>query len=887
MSDFSKNEEELLPAINIDSLLTVHDDHCQIQQPDDLGLAGHYQPMDSMDSYSPIECLVQKSVLPINSAQPDLCHRPARSVLTYTKQSKNSVYQQVSNDCVPPVTHHDSATNLGNTSSTTHSSGGRNTPHVSKTSTNSSPFHELENWNSLEANIDMGRPRHRHTASPELISAGTAPKNFYDNGNPRTVDHEGLSGPPHPPLNRQGGAGRTYLGESPLTLSGCGHLPPASPSGVLMQDPHLHSSPGPVASQIVYSWGAVSPTQANTRTSPGSAQHSSVDQPHEVQASTLRPVNTVTGLQYTTFIPALDSDVVHEYSQRIAGFWPHTTSQANEQFPEFCKLYQRIKSFNLPNALGAKITLSSGLHLRMWEHYLEKYHDREICAYLRYGWPVGFSASKPPVSLNHNHPSGDGYKDHVQDFITTELAHSAIIGPFSNDPFTPWMRKSPIMSRPKKDSTKRRIIIDLTFPGDDGVNGGIDIHSVLGRDISYKLPNIWDLTNHLKLLGPNAWIWKADLQRAYRQLRVDPLDCPLLGMQVDSGVFVDLCPSFGCRSSSAACQRTANAITYLMRTAGHTVYAYLDDFAGCAAAEQQAKKAYDTFIRLLEQLGLCLALEKCQAPVQNITWLGYQVDTRSMQVSVPPNKIQEIRVECSAWLKKNRVTKKALQSFIGKILHVAPCIRHARKFTARLLTALRNMHSRNWTTLDSEVKADIRWFCHYAESANGLTLYADTTEYVELECDACLTGAGGNSASHCYSWVFTPEHRQRYKSIHQLEALNILVALRTLAPHLSLHNKAILINTDNISSSFALTTGKTRDPVLAACAREIWLEGAVRDIEIKIVHKPGNLIPLADALSRMDSEHEKRDYAIKEIQNRRLIQLPPCISGYHFFDDEL
>lgn len=589
----------------------------------------------------------------------------------------------------------------------------------------------------------------------------------------------------------------------------------------------------------------------------------------------------------TDFTPRLDAAAVEEHSKRVAQFWPHTTPRANEQFPDFCHLYQRIKSYNLPNALGAKITLSSGLNLERWEHHLRDYYDKEVCAYLRFGWPLGFSGNKPPVSVDHNHPSGDNYEKHVQQFIQTELAHKAIVGPFKGEPFQPWMRISPIMSRPKKDSLQRRIIIDLTFPENEGVNSGINIHAVLGRDISYTLPNIWDLTASLKALGYNAWIWKADLQRAYRQLRIDPLDSPFLGLQLKKDVFVDLCPSFGCRSSSAACQRTSNAVNFLIRRQGHTVYAYLDDFAGCESTKQQAENAYLFFNNLLQDLGLQLALDKCQAPTQRITWLGYLVDTTSMIISVPPQKVEEIRDECATWLNRSKVSKRMLQSFLGKLLHVAPCIRHARKFTTRLLSTLRNIGRQNWTTLTKDCKADILWFHKYASRANGVTLFADVHDYVIFECDACLSGAGGNSSTHYYSWCYSEEHRRRYNTIHQLEALNILVALKTLAPYARLNNRAVLIYTDNISASFALTSGKTKDPVLGACAREIWLEGAVRDIDIHIVHKHGVDIPLADALSRAAAEPDKKAYAQAEVERRGLSQVPPNINGYQFFSPDL
>lgn len=59
------------------------------------------------------------------------------------------------------------------------------------------------------------------------------------------------------------------------------------------------------------------------------------------------------------------------------------------------------------------------------------------------------------------------------------------------------------------------------------------------------------------------------------------------------------------------------------------------------------------------------------------------------------------------------------------------------------------------------------------------------------------------------------------------------------------------------------------------------------DIDIKIVHKAGEQIPLADALSRQSQDPTKRLYADQEIHRRGLIQLPPCLNGYKFFDNEL
>lgn len=70
------------------------------------------------------------------------------------------------------------------------------------------------------------------------------------------------------------------------------------------------------------------------------------------------------------------------------------------------------------------------------------------------------------------------------------------------------------MTRPKRESTEHRIILDLFFPVGQGVNEGMCTKEHLGEDITYSLPSIADLIHLIKEYGQNAMIWKVDLTRA-------------------------------------------------------------------------------------------------------------------------------------------------------------------------------------------------------------------------------------------------------------------------------------------------------------------------------------------------------------------------------------
>ena len=50
------------------------------------------------------------------------------------------------------------------------------------------------------------------------------------------------------------------------------------------------------------------------------------------------------------------------------------------------------------------------------------------------------------------------------------------------------------------------------------------------------------------------------------------------------------------------------------------------------------------------------------------------------------------------------------------------------------------------------------------------------------------------------------------------------------------------------------SSGRTRDPFLGACIRNIWLITATHDIELEVKHIQGNKNVLGDALSRIYSD---------------------------------
>lgn len=561
------------------------------------------------------------------------------------------------------------------------------------------------------------------------------------------------------------------------------------------------------------------------------------------------------------------------YASTKLAIWPQLNVRQWIHHPTYALLYSATTRTALPNRLGARLTVPSALNLTAWDQQLKGYHDTTLCDYLRYGWPVGYTLPHPPAHVKKNHDSANKHPQHIRDFLRKEVQLGGILGPFSEPPFTPWVNTAPLMTRPKRESQARRVILDLSYPAGKGVNSGITKNCMDGQACNYTLPSITDLITRVQLLGRGTYLWKADLSRAFRQFRVDPQDIPLLGMFFEGQYYIDVCPSFGARLSSSACQRSTSAVVYLLRKDGHWALNYLDDFCGSDSTLSAASLAYDAIHTLCDDLGLKLADEKCAPPSQRMVWLGFMVDTNLMTVTIPEEKLTEVLLECRTWLKTRSALKKRVQSLAGKLIHLAKCIQPARKFMSRILASLRQAPETGFTPITAHFKQDVRWFLTYARQTNGVHLIDPQLVPFTLECDSSLEAGGGNSQTSYYQLKYNSAHKAKYTNITLLEATNIVTAYRTLVPQ-DKPGLAVTLYTDNMTSSYALQSGRTHNGVLAACARQLWLHAALNDHTITIVHKPGAQIQLADALSRPHIK-QKRELADRLVREKSLTRLEP------------
>ena len=513
--------------------------------------------------------------------------------------------------------------------------------------------------------------------------------------------------------------------------------------------------------------------------------------------------------------------------------------------------HRKVKASGNLNFLKCRIPVRSQLNIEEWEKQLQDYWDIQLLQLLKFGFPLDFNRASKLKHDNKNHTSATEFSADVETYLSEEIKYGAILGPYSQCPIAD-CHFSPFMTREKSTSNNRRVIIDLSWPKHFSVNAGVDKNSYLGTDFILSFPTIDDITDAVKKVGRGAHIYKIDVSRAFRHVRLDPHDYDLMGLNWKGVTYVDATLAFGSRHGTQIFQRLSDAIRHMMRRQGFTVLNYVDDFLGIATPSV-ARRSYDALLELLQKLGLEVSVKKLVGPATKVTCLGVDVDSVERMVSIPDAKLRQIVVTVKEWLQKHFCSKRQLQSLLGNLLYVHKCVKPGRYFLNRMLELLRNNYDASTITLTNEFKRDLRWFDKFLSRYNGRSFFDHKPVFGVIDLDACLTGLGGRYNNKVYHLPVV-KHFQNLGIVH-LEMVNILVAVRIFA--LDWQHRSILVRCDNAAVVQVLNNGKTKDPFLATCARNIWYCMAHHDINLSFSHVLGKNNQVADLLSRWQNTQQQ------------------------------
>ena len=311
--------------------------------------------------------------------------------------------------------------------------------------------------------------------------------------------------------------------------------------------------------------------------------------------------------------------------------------------PDLVTAHTMIKASQLPNFLELRIPVVTNLNVPAWRKYLCNYFDQQLVDLIQYGFPLDFDRTRKLESTLQNHASARNYPTHVDEYLQEELSHNAIWGPLDHKPFD--LHISSLMTRDKSSSECRRTIFDLSFPKGYSVNGVLK-DSYLGTKFQMHYPTVDTIVNTLNNLGLGANIFKVDISRAFRHLRIDPADIDLLALQHRDKLYIDLSLPFGYRLGAFFFSKISDAVRYIRSQNGHNALLnYINDLIYCTLPSK-IQEPYQFLLTLLQELGLDISQKKLHPPDTKVTCLGIEFDMKNRTVSIPPQKLGEIMQLC-------------------------------------------------------------------------------------------------------------------------------------------------------------------------------------------------------------------------------------------------
>ena len=131
----------------------------------------------------------------------------------------------------------------------------------------------------------------------------------------------------------------------------------------------------------------------------------------------------------------------------------------------------------------------------------------------------------------------------------------------------------------------------------------------------------------------------------------------------------------------------------------------------------------ESLLALFTRLKVSVATEKVEGPSTRLTFLGIEIDTSSMSLRLPSEKLSSLKLMVADWLHKKSCRIQDLQSLVGKLQHACKVVRPGRTFLRRMFELLKGRpRDQQFVCLGMPFRLDLRWWHMFLESWNGTGL---------------------------------------------------------------------------------------------------------------------------------------------------------------------
>ena len=400
---------------------------------------------------------------------------------------------------------------------------------------------------------------------------------------------------------------------------------------------------------------------------------------------------------------------------------------------------------------------------------------------------------------------------------------------------------SNIFSRPKKNGGWR-IILNL---------------SELNEYVKYYHFKMDNFRTATEILAQDYFMASIDLRDAYYSVPIHSDHRKYLKFTWQGRLYQFKVLPNGLSSAPRLFTKILKPVFAKLRADGHSVLGYIDDTLILGKSKQVTEAAVKATRSMLESLGFVIHEEKSIfEPSQCIAYLGFEIDSVKLTVTLPTEKKISIQEECLKLIGMTKPSIRQVASVIGKVVATFPASEFGplwyRALERDKIWALRVNHGHFDRTmnLSREALVELEWWTQNIQTCSKSIVRPKPD--IVLQSDASSTGWGAASSNISCGGRWNIEEIDSFVKfgINYSEMLAAFYALKSIcSSRTGIHIRLQIDNTTAIT--YINNMGGSRSEPCNKMARLIWAWCQDRRIWLTATHIPGKLNVEADKCSRV------------------------------------
>ncbi|KAL0146452.1 hypothetical protein M9458_058244, partial [Cirrhinus mrigala] len=372
----------------------------------------------------------------------------------------------------------------------------------------------------------------------------------------------------------------------------------------------------------------------------------------------------------------------------------------------------------------------------------------------------------------------------------------------------------------------------------------------------FKMITVKQILAHIQ---PGDWFISVDLKDAYFHIQIAPRHRRFLRFAFEGRAYQFKVLPFGLALAPRTFTKCINAALSPLRQSGIRILNYLDDWLVIAQSRDTLENHKCQLLEHLKRLGLTINVQKSKLrPMQNIAFLGMDLDSRSMRARLSQERMQSLISSLTSFKPGRVVVLKCFQRLLGRMAAAAVVCQlgllHMRPLQLWLKSrvpsnAWKNGHLRVLVTREC-MQTLAPWF-NTRMFEQGVSMGRVVSRKI-VTTDASLTGWGALCEGRPAYGTWT--RAQAKWHINCLELKAVFLALQGFLPLIK--DRHVLVRTDNTTVvSYINHQGGIRSRSLQRLAERFLLWADRNLLSIRAVHVPGSQNCGADMLSRGGPVH--------------------------------